>query len=205
MRGPIAIAALLLALVAAGVVRAQPAHLYATYGPADTGPSGPIGVVPGQSTPVHLWLAGGSIPSTPVPCVPAARGDEICGYNFALETSADFTFQSPAPDTSFDTSGSGVGFPTSITPGRYAANGFDLGTPPVGNRHLGTITILAGSGVSTTDSITVSGGVVGANLEMRGLVVEDVVVPEPGLPGALALGVALLCLLVARRRVADAA
>ena len=182
------------------VAQAQAARLYATYGPQDTGPRGAIGIVPNVPTPVHLWIQGGTTPSTGAPCTLEATGGEICGYSFALETNADFTFTSPAPDTHFDTSQSDLAFPTSIKPGRYAANGFDLGIPPTGNRHLGTITVIAGPDLGPEDQITVSGDAIASNLEILPIVQEAIMAPEPGFGITLAASTAVLAGLGRRRR-----
>ncbi len=206
----------LLAVVGAPVASAQNAVVYATYGvDDDRGPGGPIGILPGVTMTAHLWVSGGELPSSGPPCNPGMMGNEICGVRFSLRASAvgKFQIENFTPDTTFDSSESGLPFVvwylSPVPSNRLSANGIDLGTPTVdpmsrnaSSRHLGTVELSLGE-FKTQDyinfedfKITVEGGVVGANLEMRSLTpgdvfvvpTPDIIIPEPRFAAGLMLG-----------------
>ena len=177
--------------VGAAVADAQDARLYFTYGPQDRDPGSPIGILAETPTPLHLWLKVGDAASAANVCAPGATGNEICGFDLALSTVAAFDFGAFSPDLEFDRSGAGTPIVTHASPGRFAANGLDLGVPPVGSRHLGILTVATG-GVSPEDAVSASGGVIAANLEMRNITAENVIVPEPGFMLSLLSGMGLV-------------
>ena len=188
----------MLLLVTAPRTFAQ-ARIWATYGTADTGPNGPIGLPNGVSMPVHLWMGGGSNPSSVPPCRSGAAGDEICGVAFRLVASGSFEIIDFLGNPNFDSGPSPLPFRVTALPNdRMGANNFDLGVPGTANRYLGRLTV-TGTAVTPLSNVSVSGKAVGANLEMRDLVVENVLVPEPTLLGTLAAGGSLLALFSRRR------
>ncbi len=195
------VATLVVALVAptsdAGAQVAATPTLWATYGPQATAVGGPIGVLPNVPMTLHLWAAAGTAVSSTPACLPAATGDEICGIQFRVETSGNLELRDFAGDTAFDSSGQNTGFTQTFSSSLLSANVFDLGAPPIGPRHLGTLDVLL-NGEITGSSANVQGRVIRANLEMANLASAPLVVPEAG----LALGVALGALaLSARARV----
>jgi len=188
-------------LLSAAAASAQiPADVYLTYGPEDRGRGGPIGIVQEVPTPVHVWLAGGGNISTPAPCAAGANGNEICGFNLVLTHSGPFEFNDFVGDTSFDSSGGGLPFKVSLTPGRVAINALDLGTPGAGNRHLGILTITSNA-ATELDVVSVEGAVIRSNLVMAPVVQVPILVPEPAFGSALVMGaMGLVALTGARAR-----
>lgn len=171
---------------------AQDVRVYATYGPEDRGPGGPIGVMPDVSTTVHLWVWGGDSPSVGPPCNPGEIGSEICGVSFVLSTDGGFQLLDFTGDTNFDSSGGRLRFSVSlVTPDRLSANGFDLGVPTPSSRHLGTLALI-GVGTDSTSGVDVLGDVVGANLEMRLITSERMIVPEPSFIAGVAVAMVML-------------
>ncbi|MCA9505260.1 MAG: hypothetical protein R3E53_05130 [Myxococcota bacterium] len=189
---------LALALAFAGAASAQP-RIWATVGPEDTGDAGPIALPDGSGQILHLWASAGSTPSSGPVCAAGAVGDELCGVAFELAASGNFVLQDFVGDPAFDSGPSALTFRVHGAPGAVLrANNLDLGVPGVANRHLGTLVV---GGVDTAASrITVSGRLVGANLELRPVPVTTIVLPEPGTAAALAIG-ALGLLVIASRRV----
>lgn len=175
-------------------------RIWATYGAADTGPPpGPIGLTDGEGMVVHLWASSGSQASIGPPCQKGATGDEICGLAFGLLSTGGFEILAFSPNTGFDSARPPAPFAvTPLSPTELKANAFDLGVPGVANRWLGTLT-LRGTGVGSGSTVGVSGRLVGSNLEMRDLVEEAFIVPEPGFAGALACAAGLLGLLARPR------
>ena len=195
--------AFLLCLAAVGMMAdgavAQTANLYLTYWPDDRGPREQIGVVDGTTT-LYLWVEGGGTPSTTTPCLPSATGDEICAVR------AELLLADPSPislanfvgEDSFDSSGttSFESYISTTAPVRFSANAVDLGlvTPPamISNRLLGSVEVTYDSGIAGTNEITAGGVIARSNLELDDIMPDVVVVPEPSLPGCLAIGIGAL-------------
>jgi len=175
-------------------------RIWATYGSADTGPpAGPIGLTDGEGMVVHLWASSGSQPSLGPPCQKGAVGDEICGLAFGLLSTGGFEILAFSPNPFFDSARPPAPFAvTPLSQTELKANAFDLGVPGVANRWLGTLT-LRGTGIGSGSTVGVSGRLVGSNLEMRNLVEETFIVPEPGFAGALVCATGLLSLLARPR------
>lgn len=184
-------------LVSAGEVSAQTVRLYATYSSQDQAYHGPIMLPPDASTTIHFWLEGGAATSA-TPCQPGATGDEVCAYDFAITAESSFVLSNYNGDASFDGSGS-VGSPPAFlgpdpgNPGNQllASNGFDLGTPVVANRHLGSVVVTTGSEIAVDHEIDVTGKIVGADLAMGTIESRSIIVPEPLVAPGLGLGILL--------------
>jgi len=191
------------AAVSAGGASAQLTQIYATYGPEDQGPGGPIGLGSVGPTAIHLWAWGGPLVSSGPPCNTGAMGHEICGVSFTLVATGGFQILSFVANPNFDSSGEALAFKTTPLPGTtFTAQNFDLGVPMISNRYLGSIVVI-GSGITTSSLIDVSGQVVRSNLELGDVLPGTILVPEPGLLGSLAagaLGLALCAQRSARRR-----
>ena len=97
----IAATVLALGILFAGVAGAQSAQVYFSYSPEDVGPTsgGTIGLPPGATNvPLHLWIAGGGSASPAGACQLTATGNEICGFDIALDTSGHYTFEDDSPN-----------------------------------------------------------------------------------------------------------
>lgn len=194
------VAALGLALVWAGSASAQQqAQIYATYGPEDRGPGGPIGLVGGGPTTIHLWAWGGPLVSSSPPCEVAATGNEICGLTFSIDANGGFEIVDFIANPNFDSGSQPVAFRNTPLPGnRLTAQGFDLGVPTISNRYLGAI-VVTGTGDLLGATLAVSGQVIRANLELGNVSPDVILLPEPGLIASLAVA-ALSLFWVARSR-----
>ena len=185
-------------LLLASPAAAQVGQVYFTYGPADTGPltQWAAGVQQSaENVPLHLWVQGGGATSTGGPCQLGATGNEICAINLTLHGNGHFEFTDFAPNQSFDSAPSAVPILGHLTPSQMNLNALDFGTPGIGNRYLGVVSVTPIGDPSQEDAITVSGGVMRSNMEMWDVVARNVVVPEPAIGSALAIGVLGLALL----------
>lgn len=193
-------AVVLLGVGFASAAEAQSVRLYATLTPQDSTYHGPLIVSGDRGTTVYLWLEGGSATSSAAPCAPGMTGDELCGYSFVLDASPTYVMSDYNGDPAFDTSGDGgvPPFALSATGDRLSSNAFDLGTPPLANRYLGSLTVTP-IGPGPLDSISASGSVLTAGLALAPITPGDLIVPEPGFGVGLA-GCAGVLLAWARRR-----
>ena len=168
-----------------------PVRVYATYGPTDRGPGGPIGLAPTESVELSLWASGGELPSAQTVCVDGT-GDEICGLDVQIVATGGFEITGFVGNPTFDTGPARLPFVVSPLPATsFSFNSFDLGTPTPAHRWIGSFVVSAPS-LAAGAQISVSGEAVGANLEIRSILAETLIVPEPGLAMACTLGVALL-------------
>lgn len=195
----LAVAAVTGACALALPATAQNADVYLTYTAEDLGPSSGwvVGIPPGSSVPLHLWIQGGGSASTGGPCQLGATGNEICAVNVRLDGNGFFTFLDFLPSPSFDSSPGAVPVLASVTPSRIILNALDFGAPGLGNRYLGVINVGAIGNPTPEDGLSVSGGVMRSNMEMWPITARDVAVPEPAFGASLALGAMVLGL---RRR-----
>jgi len=196
------------AIVVASEATAQTAQVYASYTDVDPGPSaGPIGIGNTQGQVVYLWVDGGNIPTSNGPsCKPGASGDEVCGVALQFDGLDRFDFYF-TPETNFNSGPGNVPFsvlPSGMTPTQQVrANGFDLGSPGIASRKLGTLTVFAAGMDTQTEAnsqIRVSGNIVASNLELRGIAPATIIVPEPGFAAALVIGGGAIAWLRGRRK-----
>lgn len=184
-----------------GASHAQMVRMYATFTSADETYHGPLIIPNDTPTTLHLWLEGGTTPSVGTPCSPGESGDELCGYNFVLLGTSAYEFLSYQGDATFDTSGTEGVPPQAFTRSRVSSNAFDLGTPPLANRHIGMLTVTA-TGPTSSDAISTSGAVVDAGLGLGQIMAAPLILPEPGFGSAACL--ATLALLGLARRAGSA-
>ena len=180
---------------------AQDGQVYFTYSAEDIGPASTWSIaIPsnGGSVPLHLWIQGGGSASTGGPCQLGSTGNEICAVNVTLHGNGFFAFTDFAPNQAFDSGPSAVPMLANVTPDQLSLNGLDFGTPGLGNRYLGVVSVLPLGDPSQEDAVTAAGGVMRSNMEMWDVAHRNLIVPEPGFGSALALGaLGLACL---RRR-----
>lgn len=185
-----------LAFGIAGPVSAQtlePVQVYATWTSADTGPGGPLGIpatAQGPDPTLFLWATGGSTQGVSADvCTKLGTGDALCGISFTLTASDGYQLAIFEPNPSFDSSGARLPFRAMLaSDDTLVANAFDLGTATTANRYLGSLELKA-NGATGDSQIVVSGSAIGADLNMRTIASEAIVVPEPQATLMLAFGV----------------
>lgn len=178
----------------------EPVQVYATYGSADTGPNGPVSILDTAGSGeqgVFLWATGGTEGTSGPICTQAGSGDALCGISFTLSVTGGYQMVDFLPNQAFDHSEPPLPFRTMLAaPDRLVGNAFDLGVPTPENRYLGELRLRA-SGANGDSNIVVTGSAIGADLSMRNITAEAIVVPEPR--AALMLGSGALGLLLCAR------
>jgi hypothetical protein len=188
---------------AAAAQNLEPVQVYATSTNVDTGPNGPVSILDLPGGPiqgVYLWAAGGSEASTGPVCTEAGTGSPLCGIAFTLSVTGGYQLLDFQANPDFDGSPARLPFRTMLaSPDQLVGNAFDLGEPGAENRYLGLLRLQA-NGANGDSQVVVSGSAIGADLTMRQITTEPIIVPEPA--AQLMLGTGALGLLgFARRRV----
>ena len=194
-RSPLFHLALCLALLFPGAARAGIAHVY--HSPADDG-------VPPASVPIEsggpmvtLFLyvdAGATATTTGTPCVDG-DGDELCAFEFRLQTGGDAAIEGFVPDP-------GVDVVQRTSANEFAVVGGDAidGTP--GPIRVGALDLTVGS--PAWNVVLGSGSSIDAGFTLTPIDAATLAAPEPIGPAPGALAVLLLLYLAARRRRAAA-
>lgn len=187
--------ALCLALLFPGAARAGIAHVY--HSPADDG-------VPPASVPIEtggpmvtLFLyvdAGATATTTGTPCVDG-DGDELCAFEFRLQTGGDAAIEGFVPDP-------GIDVVQRTSANEFAVVGGDAidGTP--GPIRVGALDLTVGS--PAWNVVLGSGTSVDAGFTLTPIDAATLAAPEPIGPAPGALAALLLLFLAARRRRAAA-
>ncbi|MFK7896817.1 MAG: PEP-CTERM sorting domain-containing protein [Myxococcota bacterium] len=202
-RGSAMALACLIGLVSvASAQNLEPVTVYATATNVDTGPNGALGIPAGDEGPsVYLWAASGLDGSSGPPCTEAGSGSTLCGIAFTLDVTGGYRMVDFQANPNFDDSTTKLPFRIMLNSSDHlVGNAFDLGEPSPGNRYLGRL-VLETTGVNGDSQIVVSGSAIGADLTMRTITPETIVVPEPR--AVLMLGVGAFALLSAARRRAN--
>jgi lysophospholipase L1-like esterase len=155
------------------------------HSPADDGLAAP-------STPVEsaiplvtlfLYVDGGPVStSTGTPCEDG-DGDEVCAWEFSLETTGDVTLQGFVPEP-------GIDLVERLSASEFAAIGGNAIGGDLGPTRLGALDLAV---TSSNWSVKIIGGsAVNASFSLTSLPPIAIAVPEPTLPLQLAFGIAFL-------------
>lgn len=178
---------LALAVLPSAASFAQDVQLLATLTNAPPAPGADPPSLPiGGDHPVYLWAyAGDSTSPVGLVCEQGATGDEICGIELLARTSGGFLISDFSGSPNFDSGPASLPFTTQITPDALTlrTNAFDLGVPAPAMRYIGLVSINTNN-TTPAAQLTVSGNVVGANLELRQIPEHPVAVPEPAFTAA---------------------
>ncbi len=182
----------------------EPVQVYATYGSADTGPNGPVSILDTAGAGiqrVYFWATGGSEEGATGPvCTQEGGGDALCGISFTLSVTGGYQMVGFLPNLDFDKSDAHLPFRMMLaSTGKLVGNAFDLGVATPEIRYLGELRLRA-NGANDDSQIVVTGDAIGADLSMRNITQEAIIVPEPAAPLMLGAGVLCLLLSVSTRR-----